>query len=54
MVNVAQPGILAPAPHVGRYLFFSTAATARDLVGAALRRLASQVDDQLDLRAVGL
>lgn len=43
MVNVAQPGILAPAPRAGRYLFFSMAATARDVVGAALRRLVSRV-----------
>jgi len=39
MVNVAQPGILAPAPRVGRYLFFSMAAAAADVLGAALTRL---------------
>lgn len=44
MVNAAQPGILAPAPRVGRYLFFSLAAAAPDALGAALQHLAPLVD----------
>ncbi len=44
MVNVAQPGILAPAPRVGRYLFFSLTAVAPDALGAALQRLVPVVD----------
>lgn len=44
MVNAAQPGILAPAPRVGRYLYFSLTATAPDALGTALQRLAPLVD----------
>lgn len=44
MVNAAQPGILAPTPRAGRYLFFSLAAAAPGTLGAALQRLAPLVD----------
>lgn len=44
MVNAAQPGILAPAPRVGRYLLFSRVAAAPDVLGTALQRLAPLVD----------
>lgn len=54
MVNAAQPGILAPAPRVGRYLFFSLASTAPDAVGAALQRLAQRVDGAKVVVGLGL
>lgn len=44
MVNAAQSGILAPAPRVGRYLFFSLATGESNLLGAALKRLAPIAD----------
>lgn len=53
MVNAAQPGILAPAPRVGRYLFFSQTAAAPDVLGAALQRLAPLVDGATVLVGLG-
>jgi len=54
MVNAAQPGILAPAPRVGRYLFFSLTATTPDAVAEGLRRLAPLVDGNRVVAGLGV
>ena len=45
MAHIAQSGILAPVPRVGRYLFFGLSGAA-PAVGTALNRLAPLVDGQ--------
>ena len=53
MALAAQPGILAPVPRVGRYLFFVLADAPRAL-GAALTALAPLVDGQTVVAGLGL
>lgn len=52
MPPVAQVGILAPVPRVGRYLFFALTQTP-GAVGAALKRLAPLVEGQTLVAGLG-
>ncbi len=53
MALAAQPGILAPVPRVGRYLFFSLT-DAPHTLGAALQGLAPLVDGPVVVAGLGL
>lgn len=53
MERVAQPGILAPVPRVGRYLFFTLAAEPHPL-GDVLARFAPLVDGVAIVAGLGL
>ena len=53
MACIAQPGILAPVPRVGRYLFFSLTAEPQTL-GDVLGRFASMVDGAAVVAGLGL
>lgn len=53
MERAAQPGILAPVPRVGRYLFFTLAAEPRPL-GDVLARFAPLVDGVAVVAGLGL
>nr|WP_295784934.1 Dyp-type peroxidase [Rhodoferax sp.] len=53
MAHVAQAGIMAPVPHVGRYLFFSLT-DAPQMAGTALKGLAPLVDGAAVVVGMGL
>jgi putative iron-dependent peroxidase len=53
MERAAQPGILAPVPRVGRYLFFTLDAESRPL-GDVLARFAPLVDGAAIVAGLGL
>lgn len=48
-----QPGILAPVPRLGRYLFFSLAPAPADAVRDSLRRLAGLADGKAVVVGLG-